>query len=59
VTADPQAETAAKLMTRASSGIIAVRPQYVAMKRIAEMTLLPQMAGLGLMFAMAVGARPR
>ena len=56
VVADPQTETAARLITWAGAGVVRITADDVAMVRVFGMVLLPQMAGLVLMVAMAVGA---
>jgi hypothetical protein len=48
---DPQAETAAGLMTWMSFGLITVTSNDIHLARIAGMTLVPQLAGLVLMLA--------
>jgi hypothetical protein len=52
--ADPQADTAARLITWMSSGVITVTSNDIHLARIAGMTLVPQLAGLVLMLAAAL-----
>jgi hypothetical protein len=49
--ADPQADTAARLITWTSFGLITVTSNDIHLARIAGMTLVPQLAGLVLMLA--------
>jgi hypothetical protein len=49
--ADPQADTAARLITWMSFGLITVTSNDIDLARIAGMTLVPQLAGLVLMLA--------
>jgi len=55
--ADPQTATASRLIAWASAGMLKVTADDVAMARIAGITLLPQLAGLVMMLAIAVGTR--
>jgi hypothetical protein len=55
-TADPQAETAARLVTWLTASIVSITPHDVHMARVLGMTLLPQLAGLVLMLAIAPGS---
>jgi MarR family len=48
---DPQADTAARLITWTSFGLITVTSNDIQLARIAGMTLVPQLAGLVLMLA--------
>jgi hypothetical protein len=48
---DPQADTAARLITWMSFGLITVTSDDIHLARIAGMTLVPQLAGLVLMLA--------
>jgi hypothetical protein len=48
---DPQAETAARLISWISFGLITVTSSDIHLARIAGMTLVPQLAGLVLMLA--------
>jgi len=48
---DPQADTAARLITWMSFGLITVTSNDIHLARIAGMTLVPQLAGLVLMLA--------
>jgi hypothetical protein len=48
---DPQADTAARLITWTSFGLITVTSNDIHLARIAGMTLVPQLAGLVLMLA--------
>ena len=48
---DPQADTAARLITWTSFGLITVTSNDIYLARIAGMTLVPQLAGLVLMLA--------
>jgi hypothetical protein len=52
--ADPQADTAARLARWLTAGFVPIRPEDVAMARIAGMALLPQIGGLVVMLAMAL-----
>jgi hypothetical protein len=52
--ADPQADTAARLARWLTAGLVPIRPEDVAMARIAGMALLPQIGGLVIMLAMAL-----
>jgi hypothetical protein len=49
--ADPQADTAARLIGWTSFGLITVTNNDIHLARIAGMTLVPQLAGLVLMLA--------
>jgi hypothetical protein len=49
--ADPQADTAARLISWMSFGLITVTSNDISLTRIAGMTLVPQLAGLVLMLA--------
>ena len=49
--ADPQADTAARLLSWMSFGLITVTSNDISLTRIAGMTLVPQLAGLVLMLA--------
>lgn len=49
--ADPQADTAARLISWMSFGLITVTSNDIHLARIAGMTLVPQLAGLVLMLA--------
>jgi hypothetical protein len=53
--ADPQADTAARLVRWLTVGLAPIAPDDVAMARIAGMALLPQIGGLVMMLAMALG----
>jgi len=53
-TADPQAETAARLANWVTLDAIHIAPRDVHMARVLGMTLLPQISGLVLMLAMAL-----
>jgi hypothetical protein len=53
-TADPQAETAARLVNWTSFGLIKVAANDINMARIAGMTLMPQITGLVLMLAVSL-----
>lgn len=52
--ADPQADTAARLARWLTVGLAPITPDDVAMARIAGMALLPQIGGLVMMLAMAL-----
>jgi hypothetical protein len=52
--ADPQAETTAKLVDWLTRNVVTFSPSDVHMVRIFGMMVLPQLAGLVLMFAMAL-----
>jgi hypothetical protein len=52
--ADPQADTAARLARWLTAGLAPITPDDVAMARIAGITLLPQISGLVMMLAMAL-----
>jgi hypothetical protein len=52
--ADPQADTAARLARWLTADFVPIRPEDVAMGRIAGMALLPQIGGLVVMLAMAL-----
>ncbi len=52
--ADPQAETAARLARWLSAGHLALAPDDIRMARVFGMTLLPQIAGLVFMLALAL-----
>lgn len=60
-TADPQAETAAQLVSWATFGMITLAANNIRMARIAGMALMPQLAGLVLMLAATLwpSCRPR
>ena len=60
-TADPQAETAAQLVSWATFGMITLAADNIRMARIAGMALMPQLAGLVLMLAAPLwpSGRPR
>jgi hypothetical protein len=51
---DPQADTAARLISWMSGGLITVTSNDIHLARIAGMTLVPQLAGLVLMLAAAL-----
>jgi MarR family len=51
MTTDPQADTAAQLISWMSSGLFTVTSNGIHLARIAGMTLVPQLAGLVLMLA--------
>jgi hypothetical protein len=53
-TADPQAETMVALVTWLSGSRIAISQNDIAMTRMVAIALLPQVAGLVFMFAMAL-----
>jgi len=59
VAADPQADATANLFGWATAGAINLAPFDVHMARIAGMTLMPQLAGLVLLLAFAVGQPAR
>lgn len=50
-TADPQAETAAKLVHWATFGVVNLTSNDIQMARVAGIALMPQIAGLVLMLA--------
>lgn len=52
--ADPQADTAARLARWFTAGLAPITPDDVSMARIAGITLLPQIGGLVMMLAMAL-----
>lgn len=53
--ADPQADTAARLLTWLTGGVAHISRDDIHMARMLGMTLLPQLAGLVLMLAFGVG----
>jgi hypothetical protein len=55
VAADPQADATANLFAWATAGAVNPAPVDVHMARIAGMTLMPQLAGLVLLLAVAIG----
>ena len=61
VTADPQPETAARLITWATFGAIKLGADDIRMARIAGIALMPQITGLVLMLATTLwqSDRPR
>jgi hypothetical protein len=54
VATDPQVDTAARLLSWMSFGLITVTSNDIQLARIAGMTLVPQLAGLVLMLAAAI-----
>ncbi len=55
---DPQATTASRLLVWASAGLLKVSADDIAMARVAGMVLLPQLAGIVLMVALAIRGAP-
>jgi hypothetical protein len=51
MTTDPQADTAVRLISWMSFGLITVTSNDIHLARIAGMTLVPQLSGLVLMLA--------
>lgn len=60
-TADPQAETAANLVSWATFGLVKLAADDIRMARVTGMVLMPQTAGLVLMLATTLwqSGRPR
>jgi hypothetical protein len=53
--ADPQANTAARLLTWLTGGTANISRDDIHMARVLGMTLLPQFAGIVLMLAFGIG----